>query len=103
MALESLGRKEEAKEEYQLAAAGVNRYAETLIQQGRLAEAKAQYEEAIRLIPENAAAHCALGKLLLRQGKPVEAAAEFQEALRIKPDLDEAQEGLRETTERRPH
>jgi len=103
MALESLGRKEEAKEQYQLAAAGVNRYAETLIQQGRLAEAKAQYEEAIRLIPENAAAHCALGKLLLRQGKPVEAAAEFQEALRIKPDLDEAQAGLRETTERRPH
>ena len=91
-----MGRQAEAREQYRLAAEGVNRYAESLIQQGRLKEARAQYEESIRLIPDNAEGHCAYGKFLMRQGEPEQAAVHFQQALRIRPDDSAAQSGLRE-------
>jgi tetratricopeptide (TPR) repeat protein len=95
IALRSLGRTNEAMTHFSMAAVAVNKHAEALAQQGRVEDARAQYTEAIRLIPNNAEAHCRLGALLARQGKREEAQAHFAEAIRIKPDYVEAQQQFR--------
>ena len=65
-----------------------------LLQSGRVAEAKAQYEQALRLKPEYAEAHNSLGILLIQLGQAPEAAAQFEEALRLKPDYAAARNNL---------
>ncbi len=66
---------------------------ETLQGRGRSKEAAEAFEravaalrEAIRLKPDDAAAHDNLGAALYLQGKLDEAVAEFREAIRLKPD-----------------
>ena len=54
---------------------------------GKLAEAIAEYREAIRLQPNHEKAHNNLGLALQDQGKLAEAIAEFREAIRLQPDF----------------
>jgi Flp pilus assembly protein TadD len=57
---------------------------------GRVEEAKAHYEKALRLKPDMTDAWNNLGNLLMQEGKVDEAASLFQKALQIKPDNIEA-------------
>jgi tetratricopeptide (TPR) repeat protein len=68
--------------------------------QGKLAEAEAEYREAIRLQPNHAPAHYNLGVVLGRQGKLAEAERLFREALRLQPDLAGAHRNLGVALER---
>ena len=61
---------------------------------GRLGEAIAHYEEALRLNPSNANAHTNLGTALASLGRTEEAISHYREALRLKPDLAEAHNDL---------
>src|SRR5438128_1607262 len=61
-----------------------------LAQQGKLTEAMAHYQTALRLNPDYAEAHNAVGALLADQGKLAEASEHYQTALRLKPDHAEA-------------
>jgi predicted negative regulator of RcsB-dependent stress response len=61
-----------------------------LVEQGKLTEAVASYQQALRLKPDYAEAQCNLGMALADQGKLTEAIACYQQALRLKPDLAEA-------------
>jgi tetratricopeptide (TPR) repeat protein len=53
---------------------------------GRLEEAIAHYEEAVRLKPDYAEAHSNLGNALGSLGRTRDAVAEYGEALRLRPD-----------------
>jgi len=53
---------------------------------GRLPEAIAQYESALRLEPDRAEAQLTLGNALVNMGRLPEAIAHFEEAVRLKPD-----------------
>jgi protein O-mannosyl-transferase len=59
--------------------------ANLLSQQGKLAEAQAHYEAALRLKPEFVAAWYNLGLLQIKQGRPTEAARNFEAALGLNP------------------
>ena len=61
---------------------------------GRMQEAMGQYEQALRLKPDNAEAHNSLGNALANAGRMQEAIAHYEEALRLKPDLVEVQVNL---------
>jgi len=61
---------------------------------GRLDEAVARYEEALRLRPDYAEAHNNLGNALESMGRTPEAIAHLEEALRLKPDYAEAHNDL---------
>jgi tetratricopeptide (TPR) repeat protein len=61
---------------------------------GKLTEAAAHYEQALRLRPDYAEAHDDLGAILARVGKLDEAIGHYQQALRIKPDFAEAHDNL---------
>jgi tetratricopeptide (TPR) repeat protein len=65
-----------------------------LFSQGRLAEAMAHYDEALRLKPGYAEAHNNLGLALFSQGKLTEAMANYAEALRLKPGSAETHNNL---------
>ncbi len=65
-----------------------------LLQQGREAEAMAQYEQALRLNPDYAEAHNNLGSVLKDQRKLPEAMAHHEQAIRLKPDYAEAHNNL---------
>ena len=54
--------------------------------QGKGAEAQAQFEKAIKLDPKMADAHFQLGMALVNQGKMKEAKAPFEEYLKLAPD-----------------
>jgi len=58
----------------------------TYVEQGRLDEAIAEFEEAIRLDPDHADAHVNLGTAYHQQGKFEEAIAELQVAVELEPD-----------------
>ena len=58
--------------------------------QGRMAEAAAHCQEALRLQPDSASAHNSWGSALAKQGKAAEAVAQYREALRLQPDYAEA-------------
>jgi tetratricopeptide (TPR) repeat protein len=57
---------------------------------GRIPEAAAECQAALRIKPDYAEPHNNLATILSRQGRLPEAIAEVQEALRIKPDYPEA-------------
>ena len=62
---------------------------------GRLAEATAHYEEALRLKPDLADAHNNLGRALeATPGRLHDAILHFEEALRLEPDFAEAHDNL---------
>ncbi|HTS17767.1 MAG TPA: tetratricopeptide repeat protein [Verrucomicrobiae bacterium] len=65
-----------------------------LAQAGRVTEAMAQYEQALRIEPDYAEAHLSLGNALVTQGRVQDAIAHYEEALRIKPDYLDAHESL---------
>ena len=57
-----------------------------LARQGKLAEAIAHYEQALRIKPDHSAAHTNWGDALAQQGKPAEAIEHYQQALHVKPE-----------------
>ncbi|HTS17364.1 MAG TPA: tetratricopeptide repeat protein [Verrucomicrobiae bacterium] len=59
----------------------------TLHRAGRLADAIAQYREALRIMPDYAEAHNNLGFALQQMGRLPEAMEHFHQALRIEPEL----------------
>jgi tetratricopeptide (TPR) repeat protein len=61
---------------------------------GRLDEAVAHFQEALRLRPDYADADCNLGASLASLGRMPEAIARYKEALRLKPGLAEAHNDL---------
>lgn len=65
-------------------------HASTLVNEGRLDEAMAQLEEAIRLKPGHLLAQLRMGELLERAGRAPEAAQRYRLALRLRPDLPDA-------------
>ena len=67
-----------------------NNLGSLLAKQGKIEEAAAHYNEALRIKPNYAEAHNNLGSLLAKQGKIEEAAAHYTQALRIKPDYADA-------------
>jgi superkiller protein 3 len=54
--------------------------------QGKLADAEAEFREAIRLKPDHNGAHYILGRVLEHQGKLAEAEAAYREAIRLLPN-----------------
>lgn len=73
---------------------GHNNLGVALARQGRLAEAIAEYNEALRIQPDFSEAHNNLGNALVREGRLVEAIAHYTEALRLRPDYPEAHNNL---------
>ena len=71
-----------------------NNLGNILKQAGRIEEAIAHYEQALRIKPDYAEAHYDLGIALEQTGKLREAIGHYQQALRIKPDLTAAQTAL---------
>jgi len=65
-----------------------------LSKKGQIDEAISQFQEAIRLKPDDAEAHNNLGTALGMKGQTDEAISQFQEALRLKPDYAEARSNL---------
>ncbi len=61
---------------------------------GRLPEAVAQYEEALRLKPDYPLARTNFGNVLVQSGKPPEAIDQYQQALRSEPRRADAWIGL---------
>jgi tetratricopeptide (TPR) repeat protein len=58
-----------------------------LLRAGRPAEARAEYETALRFEPGHASTHYNLGNALLQLGQTGRAVAEYREALRLQPGL----------------
>jgi len=71
-----------------------NRLGDILDRQGRLGEAFAHYQEAIRLNPNFAEARNNLGAALMRQGRLEEALNQYREAVRLNPEYDQAHNNL---------
>ena len=65
-----------------------------LYNEGKNEEARAWYEQALRIAPDYAEAHNNLGLTLDALGRQNEATSHFLEALRINPSLAEAHNGL---------
>ena len=61
---------------------------------GRTAEAIAQYEAALRLVPDSPGIHYDLGDALVHSGRLPEGVAQYREAIRLKPDDGMAQTRL---------
>ena len=71
-----------------------NNLGNVLLQQGKLDQAAARFEQAIALRPDYAEAHNNLGNVLWKQGKLDEAAARYEQALALRPDYAEAHNNL---------
>ncbi len=54
--------------------------------QGKIADAKKQFEDLVKADPNHAGGHFQLGMALVNEGKLTEAVAEFEESLRLAPD-----------------
>ena len=65
-----------------------------LAQAGRIQEAIAHYEQALRINPSCAEAHYNLGNVFFQEGKINDAIGHYEQALRIKPDDIEAHYNL---------
>jgi len=66
----------------------------TLVSGGRVPEGIARYEQALRLDPDEAAAHNNFGLALASSGRVPEAIAQYEQALRIKPNYPVAHYNL---------
>jgi Flp pilus assembly protein TadD len=66
-----------------------------LVRQGKLAEAMEQLNEALRLNPNSAETHEALGAALAMSGKAEQSITHFLAALRIRPDWALARDNLK--------
>jgi tetratricopeptide (TPR) repeat protein len=66
-----------------------NNLGSALDEKGQTDEAIRQYDEALRLKPDDATAHANLGMALARKGQTDAAIRQYQEALRLKPDYAE--------------
>ncbi len=71
-----------------------NDLAVILWQSGRFEEAMQQWEQAIRIHPDDADAHNSLGVGFERTGKTQQAVEHYEQALRIRPDFAEAQNNV---------
>jgi tetratricopeptide (TPR) repeat protein len=65
-----------------------NRLALKYVQAGRIPDAQARLDEALRLAPNDAEAHSNLGTVLQMQGRLSEAAPHLSTALKLKPNDD---------------
>jgi tetratricopeptide (TPR) repeat protein len=65
-----------------------------LISEGRLDEARVQFEKTLAIWPEYAGAYCGLGAVLLQKGQIAEAIVQCQKALEYDPTLYEAVSNL---------
>jgi len=65
-----------------------NRLALKYVQAGRVQEAQARLDEALRLAPDDAEAHSNLGTVLQMQGRLAEAAPHLETAVKLKPNDD---------------
>jgi tetratricopeptide (TPR) repeat protein len=65
-----------------------------LISEGRLDEAKTQFQRTLAIWPEYSGAYCGLGSVLLQKGQVAEAIVQFQKALEFDPALYEALSNL---------
>ena len=81
--------------------ASVGHYAEAhgdlgiaLAQTGKIEEAIAHYQQALRINPDFVEAHYNLGLALVQQGRLQEAISHWEQALRLKPDFAEAHYNL---------
>jgi tetratricopeptide (TPR) repeat protein len=63
-----------------------NNFGNLLFEQGSVADAIVQYQEALRLVPEYADAHYNLGLALAKTGNLTEAIENYRDALRFRPD-----------------
>jgi tetratricopeptide (TPR) repeat protein len=68
--------------------------AKALTEQGRLDEARAQLEMAIRLDPKSAEARQNLAEILHRQGRVADAITEYSAALKLRPDWEQVLNNL---------
>jgi tetratricopeptide (TPR) repeat protein len=64
------------------------------LQEGKVSDAIAHYEEALRIKPDLAGVHYNLGNALAQAGRIPEAIEHFRQALLIKPDFTPAQDAL---------
>jgi tetratricopeptide (TPR) repeat protein len=94
IALQVLGRLDEARASFDQVLSLQPTYAEahnnlgnTLARQGRWPEAISHYQEALHLRPDLAGAHYNLGNALVREGKIAEAAACFRNFLALEPNV----------------
>jgi tetratricopeptide (TPR) repeat protein len=71
-----------------------NNLGNVLAQSGRVEEAIGQYEQAMRLKPDDAEAYVNLGNVLWNTGKVQEAIGQYEHALRINPNFAVAHKGL---------
>jgi tetratricopeptide (TPR) repeat protein len=71
-----------------------NNLANALLDAGRIPEAIAHYETALRLKPDYPEAHSNLGNALLQVGRIQEAIAQCQAALKLEPDYAKAHNNL---------
>jgi len=71
-----------------------NNLGAALVQAGRLEDALAQYEQALRIKPDYATAHNNLGVALRQTGRIQEAIRHYELALRINPDMADAHNNL---------
>ncbi len=69
-------------------ASGRNLLASKYLQAGRLADARAQFDEALRLDPRNAEVHSNLGTLLQAQGRLTDGMEHLRAAVQLKPKSD---------------
>jgi tetratricopeptide (TPR) repeat protein len=107
-ALEGLGRKTEAAEQFRLAAAELENQlrgkpgtlaqyhtlAQALARQGRIEEAVPYFERAVRACPSSADLWLDLGNVLAMRGDGRGAVERYEQALRLKPNLFGAQFNL---------
>jgi tetratricopeptide (TPR) repeat protein len=65
-----------------------------LARTGALEEARARFDEALRINPEHPNAHFNRGLWLALEGKPAEAAVQYREAIRLRPNYAKALNNL---------
>jgi len=71
-----------------------NNLSNILLNEGRLAEAKEQIDDALRIKPDFAEANNNLGNILLQMDRPEEAKLHFEAAIRFRENYAEARNGL---------